>query len=53
MKELADGIWQLTGFPPDNVNIYVLGDVLIDAGMASTRAASSSRSRAATSRPTR
>jgi hydroxyacylglutathione hydrolase len=33
MKELADGVWQLKGFPENNVNIYVLGDVLIDAGM--------------------
>lgn len=33
MKELAEGVWQLDGFPKNNVNIYVLGDVLVDAGM--------------------
>lgn len=32
MHELADGVWQLAGFPPNNVNAYVIGDVLIDAG---------------------
>jgi glyoxylase-like metal-dependent hydrolase (beta-lactamase superfamily II) len=34
MKELANGLWQLSGFPPNNINVYVLGDVLIDAGLA-------------------
>jgi hydroxyacylglutathione hydrolase len=37
MRELADGVWQLSGFPPNNVNIYVLGDVLIDSGLALDR----------------
>jgi glyoxylase-like metal-dependent hydrolase (beta-lactamase superfamily II) len=37
MRELADGVWQLSGFPPNNVNVYVLGDVLIDAGLAFDR----------------
>lgn len=32
MKELADGVWQLRGFPPNAINIYVLDDVLVDAG---------------------
>jgi glyoxylase-like metal-dependent hydrolase (beta-lactamase superfamily II) len=32
MKQLTDGVWQLGGFPSDNINIYVIGDVLIDAG---------------------
>ena len=32
MRELADGVWQLRGFPPDAINIYLAGDVLIDAG---------------------
>jgi len=27
----------LSGFPPNNVNVYVLGDVLIDAGLALDR----------------
>lgn len=34
MRELADGVWQLSGFPPNNINVYVLGDVLIDSGLA-------------------
>ncbi len=37
MRELADGVWQLDGFPPNNVNAYVLGRVLIDAGLAFER----------------
>lgn len=37
MQQLADGVWQLKGFPPDNINVYVLGDVLIDAGGALDR----------------
>jgi hydroxyacylglutathione hydrolase len=37
MHQLADDVWQLSGFPPNNVNIYVLGDVLIDAGIAFDR----------------
>lgn len=32
MKELAQGVWQLDGFPRDAVNAYLVGDVLIDAG---------------------
>jgi glyoxylase-like metal-dependent hydrolase (beta-lactamase superfamily II) len=32
MRELADGVWHLSGFPPDAINVYVIGDVLIDAG---------------------
>lgn len=34
MRELADGVWQLKGKPANNVNVYVLGDVLIDSGAA-------------------
>ncbi|HEY2436219.1 MAG TPA: MBL fold metallo-hydrolase [Solirubrobacteraceae bacterium] len=34
MRELADDVWQLSGWPPNNVNVYVLGDVLIDSGLA-------------------
>lgn len=37
MRELADGVWQLKGFPPNNINVYVAGDVLIDAGIAFDR----------------
>ena len=32
MKQLADGLWQLRGFPPNAINVYLMGDVLIDAG---------------------
>jgi glyoxylase-like metal-dependent hydrolase (beta-lactamase superfamily II) len=31
MKQLAEGVWQLSGFPPNSINVYVLDDVLIDA----------------------
>lgn len=32
MRELADGIWQLRGVPPNAFNVYLVGDVLVDAG---------------------
>ena len=31
MKELAAGLWQLRGFPPHGINVYLMGDVLVDA----------------------
>jgi glyoxylase-like metal-dependent hydrolase (beta-lactamase superfamily II) len=31
MKQLADGLYQLRGFPPNAINVYLAGDVLIDA----------------------
>lgn len=31
MKQLAEGVWQLRGFPPNGINVYVIGDVLLDA----------------------
>jgi glyoxylase-like metal-dependent hydrolase (beta-lactamase superfamily II) len=31
MKELADDVWMLGGFPPNAINVYLLEDVLIDA----------------------
>ncbi|HWX74427.1 MAG TPA: MBL fold metallo-hydrolase [Solirubrobacteraceae bacterium] len=31
MRELAEGVFQLRGTPPNAINVYVLGDVLIDA----------------------
>jgi hydroxyacylglutathione hydrolase len=31
MRQLADGVFQLRGFPPNAINVYLLGDVLIDA----------------------
>ena len=32
MRELAPGVRQLRGFPPEAINVYLLGDVLVDAG---------------------
>ncbi|HEY2769154.1 MAG TPA: MBL fold metallo-hydrolase [Solirubrobacteraceae bacterium] len=32
MKQLAPDVWQLDGRPADLVNVYVVGDVLVDAG---------------------
>lgn len=32
MKQLADDVYMLHGFPPNAINVYVVGDVLIDAG---------------------
>ena len=31
MKELAQGVFQLRGFPPNAINVYLIDDVLIDA----------------------
>jgi glyoxylase-like metal-dependent hydrolase (beta-lactamase superfamily II) len=31
VRELAPGVWQLRGFPPNAINVYLAGDVLIDA----------------------
>jgi hydroxyacylglutathione hydrolase len=33
VKQLVDDVWQLSGFPADAVNVYVIGDVLVDAGL--------------------
>jgi glyoxylase-like metal-dependent hydrolase (beta-lactamase superfamily II) len=32
VKQLADGLYQLRGFPPNAINIYLMGDVIVDAG---------------------
>jgi hydroxyacylglutathione hydrolase len=32
MFRVAEGVWQLTGFPRDMINAYLVNDVLIDAG---------------------
>ena len=32
MKKLADDVYMLHGFPPNAINVYLVGDVLIDAG---------------------
>ena len=31
MKRLADGLYQLSGFPPNGINVYLMGDVIVDA----------------------
>ena len=31
MKQVADGVWQLRGFPPNGITVYLVEDVLIDA----------------------
>lgn len=31
MRRLADGLEQLRGFPPNAINVYLVGDVLVDA----------------------
>ncbi|HTW43146.1 MAG TPA: MBL fold metallo-hydrolase [Solirubrobacteraceae bacterium] len=32
MRELAQGVYVLRGWPPNAINVYLVGDVLIDAG---------------------
>ncbi len=32
MRRLADDLYMLSGFPPAAINIYLMGDVLVDAG---------------------
>ena len=31
MKQLAEGLYQLRGFPPNAINVFLMGDVLVDA----------------------
>jgi hydroxyacylglutathione hydrolase len=31
MREISSNVWQLSGFPPNAVNVYLIGNVLIDA----------------------
>jgi glyoxylase-like metal-dependent hydrolase (beta-lactamase superfamily II) len=31
VKQIAEDVWQLRGFPPDAINVYLVADVLIDA----------------------
>ena len=37
MRELAPGLHQLSGHPRDAINVYLAGDVLIDAGTRHAR----------------
>ena len=32
MKRVAEDVWMLSGFPPNAINVYLAGDVLVDAG---------------------
>jgi hydroxyacylglutathione hydrolase len=32
MRQLADGLYLLRGFPPNAINVYLMGDVLVDSG---------------------
>ncbi len=32
MKQLAPDLWMLSGFPPNGINVYLMGDTLVDAG---------------------
>lgn len=31
MKQLADDLYQLRGFPPNAINVFLMGDVIVDA----------------------
>lgn len=37
MRELAPGVFALPGFPPYSINAYLIGDVLVDAGVRQSR----------------
>ncbi len=37
MRALAPGVRQLGGFPPNAINVYLVGDVLVDAGTTAAR----------------
>jgi glyoxylase-like metal-dependent hydrolase (beta-lactamase superfamily II) len=37
MKEVAPGLFQLSGFPPNGINVYLAEDVLIDAATRMAR----------------
>ena len=50
MKRLADGLHMLSGFPPNGINVYLMGDVLVDAGTRHSRAAHLPPARRATGR---
>jgi hydroxyacylglutathione hydrolase len=37
VRLLADGVWLLSGFPPNAINVYLVEDVLVDAGTRHAR----------------
>src|SRR5262249_29447998 len=32
MRRIAEDVWHLSGFPRNLINVYLVGDVLVDAG---------------------
>jgi hydroxyacylglutathione hydrolase len=32
VKQVAEGVWKLAGLPPNAINVFLVGDVLVDAG---------------------
>ena len=32
MKQIAEDVYLLAGFPPNGINVYLIGDVILDAG---------------------
>jgi hydroxyacylglutathione hydrolase len=51
MQQIADDVWHLPLAPRDSVNAYILGDVLVDAGIKPTggKAVAAARERGVTS----
>jgi len=37
VKQVAEGVYQLKGFPPNAINVYLIGDVLVDAASRHAR----------------
>ncbi|HEX6461539.1 MAG TPA: MBL fold metallo-hydrolase [Thermoleophilaceae bacterium] len=37
MREVAPGVWKLSGMPPNAINVFLVGDVLVDAGTRHAR----------------
>ena len=37
MREVASGVWKLSGMPPNAINVFLVGDVLVDAATRHAR----------------
>ena len=37
MREVAAGVWKLSGMPPNAINVFLVGDVLVDAATRHAR----------------
>lgn len=37
MKRIAQDVWKLSGFPPNAINVYLMGDVIVDAASRHAR----------------